>query len=302
MTPALRALDVHLGRLGRGAIVALAAGGVLVVGGVDFLTGYEVSMSVFYLGPVALAAWYAGQRAGIALAVLSCASWYVADLAAGNQYSYPAIPVWNALIRFGFFLVTALLLAALRRSLRAQEQLARTDALTGLAGRRALEERLAHDLALAQRHRSALTIAYLDLDGFKAVNDAHGHAEGDRLLAAVGRLLQGAVREADTASRLGGDEFALILPDTDERGARQLADKLARELGEALAAHPGGAGCSIGMVTLRDAAIAPERALAAADALMYEAKRMGRSAVAFRVLDSPAAASAAAAATKPGRR
>jgi diguanylate cyclase (GGDEF)-like protein len=223
----------------------------------------------------------------VAVAVFSCIGWFVADQAAGGHYSHPAIPVWNALIRLGFFVVTGLLLDALHRSLRAQQHLALTDALTGLAGRRALEERLGHDLALAQRRATALTLAYLDLDGFKAVNDAHGHAAGDRLLKAVGRLLQGAVRETDTAARIGGDEFALVLPDTDERGARQVVEKLARELGEIFAAHPGGAGCSIGVVTLLDAATSPQRALAAADALMYEVKRKGKGAVSFSVLGKP---------------
>jgi diguanylate cyclase (GGDEF)-like protein len=302
MMHALRTLDRHLDRLARPAILALAAGGVCIVGGVDYLTGYEVSMSLLYLGPVALAAWYSGARAGIAMAVLSCIGWYVADLAAGNRYSHPAIPVWNALIRLGFFVVTGLLLDALRRSLRAQQHLARTDALTGLGGRRAFEERLEHDLALAQRRASTLSLAYLDLDGFKAVNDSYGHAEGDRLLSAVGRLLNGAVREADTAARLGGDEFALVLPDTDERGARQVVDKLSRELGEVLAAHPGGVGCSIGVVTLLDAATPPQRALAAADALMYEVKRKGKGAVAFTVLGGPASGRAAPNAPQATRR
>lgn len=284
MNRQLRLVDEHLAGLRAGTMLALAAFGVVAVGVVDFLTGYEISMSVFYLVPVALAAWYAGGRAGVGIAVLSCISWYLADLAAGGRYTHAAIPVWNALVRFGFFAVTGLLLGALRSSLRAQELLARSDALTGLGGRRSFDDRVAHDLALAQRRGSALTIAYLDLDGFKAVNDALGHAEGDRILAAVGKALKGAVREVDTAARLGGDEFALVLPDTDERGARLVMEKVARELGAVLAAHPSGVGCSIGVVTLVNTGISPQHALAAADALMYEVKRKGKGAIAYRVL------------------
>lgn len=280
----LRTVDAQLARRGTASILALAAFGVVLVGGMDFLTGYEVSVSVFYLGPVALAAWYAGRVAGVGVALLSCVSWYVADVAAGSQYSHPAIPVWNALIRLCFFLAVALLLDALQRSLRAQHLLARTDGLTGLTGRRAFEERLAHDLALMQRRKSALSIAYLDLDGFKAVNDRHGHATGDRLLEAAGRVLKAAVREVDTAARVGGDEFALVLPDTGERGARQVVEKLTNELGMVLAAHPGAVTCSIGVVTLLNAQTSPQRALAAADALMYEVKRKGKGAVAYSVL------------------
>lgn len=273
-----------LDRLNRAGIVVLAAGGVVVVGTVDYLTGYEISMSLFYLGPVALAAWYAGTRTGAAVAVFSCVCWYVADLGAGNRYSHPAIPVWNALIRFGFFLITGLLLAALRASLRRQQHLARTDALTGLEGRRAFDERLAHDLALAQRRRSVLTLAWIDLDDFKTVNDTHGHAVGDRVLRAVGDALRRSLRRADTAARMGGDEFALILPDTDLAGAQEIIARLTQGVRDAFGDGENRISCSIGVVTVLDPAVAAEHIMATADALMYDVKHQGKAAVAFRTL------------------
>jgi diguanylate cyclase (GGDEF)-like protein len=284
MMQPLRTLDQHLDRLTRTKVSALAACGVLFVGTVDYLTGYEVSMSLFYLGPVAAAAWYAERWTGLAIAVLSCMSWYVADLAAGNQYSYAAIPFWNALVRLGFFLTTSLLVTALRKSLRGQQHLARTDGLTGLYSRRAFEERLEHDLALTQRRETALTLAYVDVDDFKAINDAHGHAGGDRVLRLIGRVLKGSVREADTAARVGGDEFALILPDTDGRGARQAVSKFASELHEALGASDWRVTCSIGVVTFLGSATSPEQAVAAADELMYQAKHQSKGAVEFSVV------------------
>ena len=284
MTLTLRALDERLERLARAELFTLAAFGVLLVGGIDYLTGNELSIGLLYLGPVAVGAWYAGRRIGVGVAMLSCASWYIAELAGGSHYSHSAIPVWNAIVRLGFFLTTGLLLAALRESLLAQRELARTDALTGLCTRRAFEETLEHDLALAQRRKSPLTLSYLDLDGFKAVNDARGHAEGDRVLQVVGRSLKEAIRETDTAARMGGDEFALILPDTDDRGARQAIAKLREKLHKSLAENNCGVGCSIGAVTFLDAATSPERALAAADKLMYDAKRNGKGGVTFGVL------------------
>lgn len=280
----LRDLDESLDRLTRAKIISLAACGVAVVGAVDFFTGYELSLSLFYLGPVALATWYGGRRQGIAIAMLSCAVWYAAELAAGAQYSHPAIPVWNALVRLGFFLITSLLLSALRKSLLGEQYLARTDALTELYGRRAFEERLRHDLVLAQRRSSAISLAYVDLDDFKAVNDTRGHAEGDQVLRAVGRVLRDSVREADTAARIGGDEFALVLPDTDRPGAEQVISKLGSRLQEALRAGAWPVTCSIGVTTFMDPAISPEQAIAAADALMYEVKRSGKGAVAYSVL------------------
>ncbi|MEX0606361.1 MAG: diguanylate cyclase [Marinobacter sp.] len=282
----LRTLDQYLDRLTRAKRLAVAVCVVPVVGGLDYLTGYEVAMSLFYLGPVTIAAWYCGRLAGSSVAVLSCMSWFIADLGAGQPYSHPAIPFWNSLIRFGFFYITGLLVTELRTSLRLRERLARTDGLTGLYVRREFDSRLKHDLAMAQRSESAITLAYVDVDDFKAVNDAHGHAGGDLVLRTIGRVLRSSVREVDTAARVGGDEFALILPDTDGFGAQQVISKLTRELHEALEANNFGVTCSIGVVTILDSDTAPEQAVAAADELMYQVKLKGKSAVAFRAISS----------------
>ncbi len=294
MIAALKAFDRRMEGRSRAAIVAVATCGVLVVGGVDYLSGFELSMSLFYLGPVAVAAWYAGKRSGVAIALLSCATWYLADVIDGVRYSNAGIPVWNALVRLGFFLITGLLLAALRTSLRAQQRLAGTDSLTGLCSRRLFEERLEHDLALAQRQQSALTLAYVDADDFKTVNDTRGHAEGDRVLRTIGKALKEGIRDTDTAARLGGDEFALIFPDTDSADARQMMGRVARELHRALGPDDRRVTCSIGVVTFVGLATTPERAVAAADALMYEVKRAGKGNTSFREDGEPVVPTAAA--------
>ncbi len=280
----LASADRFLDRLGRGRIVGLSVVGALLVGAADYFTGYEVSMSLFYLGPVALAAWYGGRRAGIGSALMCCVLWYSTQLATGNPYSNSLIPVWNALIRFGFFFITSSLLTALRRGLVEQQLLARTDALTGLYGRRAFEDRLEHQLAMAQRHKTPLTLAYVDLDDFKRVNDTLGHAEGDRVLRTTGQVLKRTLRNTDTAARLGGDEFALLLPESDGRGARRVLEHLVDELREAFSANGQGVTCSIGVVSFLEPVLSAAEALAAADALMYEVKRQGKGALAFRVV------------------
>ena len=279
----LRNLAQNLEQAKRGAITALSACGVAIVGAIDYFTGSELSVSLFYLAPVALATWYGGRGVGAGIAMLSCVTWYTADVATGALYSHPAIPVWNALVRLGFFLITSLLLGALRKMLLSEQHLAQTDGLTELYSRRAFEERLRHDLVLAQRRKSILSLAYVDLDDFKAVNDVRGHAEGDRVLRAVGRVLRDSVREADTAARIGGDEFALVLPDTDRLGAERVISKVRSGLREALAAGGWPVTCSIGVTTFMDPAISPETAITLADALMYEAKRSSKGAVAYSV-------------------
>ncbi|GAB4213162.1 MAG: hypothetical protein Fur007_06790 [Rhodoferax sp.] len=100
------------------------------------------------------------------------------------------------------------------------------DRLTGLPGRMLLEDRLSQQLALAQRSAQPLALVFLDLDGFKAVNDQWGHSVGDALLQAMAQRLKAAVRVGDTVARLGGDEFVLLLPQTDAAGAQALTQSL----------------------------------------------------------------------------
>ncbi len=284
MSRALAAVDLLLARFSRWQILAIASCGVAIVGVFDYATGYEVSLSVFYLVPVAVASWYAGRHAAVGMAVLACIGWFAADVGAGHPYASLSVPVWNALIRLGFFLVNGLLVAALRESLAHQRLLAQSDALTGVFSRRVFEERLSHDLDLALRNKSPLTLAYIDLDDFKVVNDTRGHAAGDEALRATGLALKRATRRVDTVARLGGDEFAVVLPDTDRRGAEQVVAKLRQDLREALGPVAPQLTCSIGVMTFDNAVPAMEEAVRAVDKLMYQAKREGKNKIAFGVV------------------
>ena len=112
------------------------------------------------------------------------------------------------------------------RNLALAETRAATDALTGLPNRRALQDTVRRMVAQAGRTLDPLAVLALDLDHFKQINDQFGHEKGDDVLAAVGPLLAEGVRESDFVARAGGEEFCILLPDTDEIGARQVAEKL----------------------------------------------------------------------------
>jgi diguanylate cyclase (GGDEF)-like protein len=280
------AIDRILTRLTAIQVSAIALAGIVLVGLMDYATGYEISFSLFYLGPVALAAWYAGRRNAIAIAILAAGVWLSADTAAGHPYTHPLITMWELLVRLGVFLMLGLSLVALRAALNRERDLARTDVLTGLSTRRAFEEQLEHDLKLIQRRHGSLTLAFLDLDDFKHVNDSYGHAEGDRVLRITGRVLRDSIREADTVARLGGDEFVLVLPDTDPHGAAEAVSKIRRDLRLSLAAGAPKAmvSFSVGAITFLEAPHSKEEALKAADTLMYAAKNRGKGTALFRVV------------------
>jgi diguanylate cyclase (GGDEF)-like protein len=148
------------------------------------------------------------------------------------------------------------------------ERLARTDDLTGLANRRTANEELERFLARARRDREPLSVAMLDLDRFKAYNDSHGHAGGDRLLQAAAAAWTEALRGGDHIARYGGEEFLVLFPRCTGEHAVAAADRLR-------AAMPAGATCSVG-VAAWDGAEAAQQLLARADAALYAAKAAGR--------------------------
>jgi diguanylate cyclase (GGDEF)-like protein len=275
--------------LPRAQLVALAALGLVLIGAADLATGFEIAASVFYVGPVSLVAWYVGRRAGVLFALLAAATWLAADLLAGHVYSHAAIPVWNAFARLGFFLIIVALLDALRMRLEIEARLARTDSLTGALNRRAFVEQLDYNLALARRERRPLALAYVDLDDFKRVNDAHGHGEGDRVLRLAAQALASSIRRTDAVARLGGDEFALILPDTDSAGAERLVAKAMRGLADALPRGPSRVTCSVGTAVFREPPASADEAIRAADAVMYRAKSAGKATVLVEVVGEAAA-------------
>jgi len=134
----------------------------------------------------------------------------------------------------GILLLWSLSLPIARRAGRRLHERSRTDELTGLPNRTALEERVGHAFERLERSDGCVALLFVDLDGFKTVNDTLGHATGDRVLQQIAERLQACTRTADTLSRFAGDEFVVILEDTDhvlaEQVARRLLDEISRPL------------------------------------------------------------------------
>jgi diguanylate cyclase (GGDEF)-like protein len=180
----------------------------------------------------------------------------------------------------------------------ALEQASLRDPLTGAYNRRALDLRVEGMLRDAQQRRQPLALLALDLDGFKAVNDGHGHAAGDAALREVVARLQGALRETDLLTRPGGDEFVIALqPPQDEAGARAAAQRLLAALSEPVSL-PGGAqarlGASVGVAVFPRDGHNVRALLEVADAACYAAKRGGKNRVCVAGEEPRPAAAAAA--------
>ncbi|MCZ8064156.1 GGDEF domain-containing protein [Silanimonas sp.] len=158
------------------------------------------------------------------------------------------------------------------------EAQAHTDALTGLLNRRGLAEFAAPAIARARRQGSPFSVALLDIDHFKRINDAHGHAAGDAVLVGIAGILRSRLRASDACARLGGEEFVLLLPDTNEAQALHVADVLRERVASVEFLGVGRCTVSFGVSTRRDDADLADM-LRAADRAMYAAKAAGRNLV-----------------------
>jgi diguanylate cyclase (GGDEF)-like protein len=263
-------------------VVALAL--ITIVLSVDLITGTELTLSLFYLAPTALAGWYAGRRAGLAIGLAAGAAWYVAGAIEFDGYSNLLVSGWNAVIRIAFLLVIAHLLTTLRSMLMRESRLARIDPLTGAGNARSFAEVCRAELSRSKRHNRPVTIAYLDLDDFKKVNDELGHAAGDRVLRTVVDTLRATLRTSDVVARFGGDEFGLLLPETDEEAASIAVARVQEFLGAALD-DPGSPTFSMGVATFTTVPETVDAMIHAADDLMYEAKREGKNKIRHRLVD-----------------
>jgi diguanylate cyclase (GGDEF)-like protein len=256
---------------------------VAILGYVDYATGYDLSFSLFYLIPVSLVGWYSSRNLGLVISMLSAIAWLATDIASGHTYAEPGMNVWNTLIRLGIFIIVTLLLAALRAAHEREQQFARTDYLTGLSNTRHFLELADAELRRARRYGYQFSIAYIDLDNFKAVNDRYGHAVGDEVLAAVGRQLTASLRGTDLVARMGGDEFVVLLPQSDAAAADVAIGKVNRALDAEMKARGWPVTASIGMMTYTAPPESVADMIRSADDLMYGVKAAGKSGVTHAV-------------------
>jgi diguanylate cyclase (GGDEF)-like protein len=279
--------------LGRRSPVFVYACGlllILLVGIVDYLSSPDVSFLIFYALPVFGAAWYVGQRAGVLMTAASGLSWLSTAYANAGHFASPAIAYWNTAVSISFMLVLTHLIASFKRSLVQERNLARTDYLTGAVNGRSFSELAEAEINRARRHGHSFSVAFMDIDDFKLVNDRRGHSAGDRLLQLVSDTIRANVRTVDTVARLGGDEFAVLMPETGDSAAQVVMRRVRRELLEVAGRRGFPVTFSIGIVTWDNPPASTDDVLRAADEMMYAAKRLGKNALRHTNANKPATA------------
>jgi diguanylate cyclase (GGDEF)-like protein len=260
----------------RGLLLGAAGlAAVAVIALFDYWTGPDLSFAVFYFLPVAAAAWWGSQPHGLLLSLAAAAAWHTVDSLEGPEVSAVA-RTWNDVVRFGVFVISSSLLGRLRNAIVRERLLARTDPLTGAANARTFYEALGAEARWSREVGRPLTLAYLDLDNFKQLNDRLGHAAGDTALRHFAQTVRGNIRAEDLLARLGGDEFALLLPETDSAAARDVLRRLHDLIGREMAAQGWGVTASVGVATFLRPPVDVDVMLHRTDALMYVVKRRGK--------------------------
>lgn len=247
----------------------LTAAAVVVAGLADFATGDALWFGPIYLLIICVPAWTLGWRE----AALTSAACLAVSLAANGLDAYPlgrTAIAWNMAMRILALTIIIVLMSGTRRSHDREWNRARSDPLTGLVNEQAFYD----NATAAAKHRAWGILAYVDLDGFKQINDRQGHAAGDEALQAFADGVRGLIRSGDVFARIGGDEFLLFLPVDSESEGYGLAKTLHLRMN--CLQMPFTLGCSIGALVVNLSETAIDKALVGlADHLMYGAKNEG---------------------------
>ena len=252
------------------------------IGFLDYIKGVDLSFSIFYLLPIIFVSWFGKRTHGVIASVFSAEALMWADLSSDHFYSNFAIPVWNSIMVLGFFLLITFSFAEIKKLLTKEQLLARVDPLTGLANSRAFDERATNEINRSIRFARPFSIAFIDIDNFKQVNDMLGHSQGDNLLQSIAKTIKDNTRSIDIVSRVGGDEFVIFFSETNEKNAKEAINKVRERLFIMVKNNNLPVTFSIGVVTCYKSCNLDEL-IKAADNLMYSVKRSGKNRIEFKI-------------------
>ena len=265
--------------------VALGLLFVVLLWVIDYQTGSDLSFLTFYLVPIFLVTWFAGKWFGMATAVAAIIGWYIHDMIPQRSFPHPVITYINVAGKLSFFLIFTYLLSALKSTLELEKEFARTDYLTKVANRKYFLDFTNIEINKARRYKHPFTLAYLDIDSFKIVNDSFGHTAGDTVLRLLADTIKNNIRINDLIGRLGGDEFAILFPETGYEAAQAVIYRVQKSLLDVMQKNGWHVTCSFGVVTFTSPPNSIDDLIKKADDLMYCVKNNGKNTINHEIFD-----------------
>ncbi len=260
-------------------------GGLVVIGYVDYLTGNQLMLSVFYLLPISLAALKIGTSMALLVAAISAGVESVVNiLAAGYYGSSVVVHFWNTGILLLIYTYIAVLVSTLRKAHERERESARKDFLTGISNFQGFKELAEREIERSKRYGTVLSAVYIDCDNFKEINDTLGHDEGGRVLRAVAVTIRDHIRATDIAARMGGDEFAVLLTNMSHDVSVAFVEKMRNLLLQEMKRNNWNVTFSIGMASFSTPPLSVEEVLKKSDALMYCVKRESKNGIKHEIV------------------
>jgi len=253
------------------------------IGFVDYLTGPAITFGLIYLMPVSAIAWLNTRPAIVLASILTAATWISVDYLSGRFSLNIIAYTWNFFSRFVLLLIVASLLSILKQELLKTQELSRRDPLTNALNYRGLRDVAEREIYRSSRSGQALTIAFLDVDNFKNINDTLGHSTGDVVLETIVESIYLNIRKSDVVARIGGDEFVILLPNTGQAAAKMAVNKIHKILLDIAANRNWSVTFSIGVMTCIKTPPTLEVMIGLADKLLYSVKTSSKNNVAFSV-------------------
>jgi len=272
----------YLNQLGNKVNTTIGLASCILLGLLDLITPNEFVFSFFYLLPIAFTTWFAGKRGGILISVI-CTCFL-----APNYIKLSAMAsIWNILSTFGIFMIVTFMQDKIHNLLKIESNLSRTDPLTGAINKRAFLELVGYEMVRLHRESKPFSLAYLDIDDFKKVNDQYGHTKGDEVLKAVVSCLIDNLRKTDVVARMGGDEFTIFYPEIGQDGVKVATQRINKFLAELTMENSWPTSISMGVITSENEECKLDIIVTMADELMYKVKNAGKNNVMYSRCTGP---------------
>lgn len=217
-----------------------------------------------------------GKGLGLVFSVVCAVAWITADILAGTHFTKFFIPVWNTLVRLGYFTINTMIIGKLLESIEQIKKVSFYDPLTNVANWRYFEEYSNMVIKSSVRLNTEIALAYFDIDNFKSINDTLGHSIGDEVLVVIAEVVKNEIRSSDLLARLGGDEFAILLLNTNFEKAEEILHNLQNKVRIEMTRRKLDVTLSIGAIvfSVLPSTIGPM--LKKVDEIMYEVKNNGK--------------------------
>ena len=250
---------------------------------VNYLVKDHVDLRLLFVMPVLLASWYGSRKTGTTMALLTAIVLLATNYSLGFYEINNISVAYDILVNLFVYLFISTILTKFKRVYGVEKDAADTDTLTGANSSRKFYSELANEIVRSRRYRHIISIAYIDVDNFKIINDKLGHPIGDELLIRVSECLLQSLRATDVVARLGGDEFVCLLPETGQDEAKTALLKAEKALKRSMEKYGWDVSFSVGVVTFETLPDDVGQAVKLADDLMYQVKTGNKNDIAYRV-------------------